>query len=362
MLTKGLNQVAKHCFGQELQPGALMSDHSAGCRTGMLATFDAPLGQCYPHIARKLGEGAFCSKKHPHIDVLPKHIRAIHMAQSAKMRDFLTIKIGEEWDEWGTKNNMKAFWNEYCIEPWDNWSIGLFDCPMCTPSQQAHESWHKGILQSRIPGMFKGSTESVMKVALPQLVRMDAALIPDELLFSVPVVPGKMMEKAMWYARRKSSHFFVAPGHADADDEPSYTFYILSKSSTAYTKIDGLLVTRYHSLLMGQRPRGLTRLESFLDVADALHVVEYGDEVGRACLPCEMNPLELVCGCKGFRHIGICSHVIVTTHWLGEYDVIHLCGGMSTEKRKAGGYRKGVRPALEKEQAGKPQKQRRLKK
>ena len=70
------------------------------------------------------------------------------------------------WDDWGTGYNLEILWNEYLIEPWDNWSIGLFDCPLTTPSQQAQERWHRAILESIIPGMFKGSTEHVMKVYL----------------------------------------------------------------------------------------------------------------------------------------------------------------------------------------------------
>ena len=46
--------------------------------------------------------------------------------------------------------------------------------------------------------MFKGSTESCFNVALPKLVEIDAALLPDELMFEVPGVPQGMMQKAGW--------------------------------------------------------------------------------------------------------------------------------------------------------------------
>ena len=183
MLSSAVDLLAVKYFGKKLQPGALMSDHSDGCRSGMLNVWPSvPHGQCWPHIRRKFGEGAFCSKKHPHFDIIPSHLEAIHFAQSEEMRDFFIQEIGAVWDSWGEKWNLQSFWNEYCVDPWANWSIGLFDCMLCTPSQQAQESWHRQILQSRIPGMFKGSTEHVMQVALPKLVRMDAALLPDELL------------------------------------------------------------------------------------------------------------------------------------------------------------------------------------
>jgi hypothetical protein len=38
----------------------------------------------------------------------------------------------------------------------------------------------------------------------------------------------------------------------------------------------------------------------------------------------EHNPAGLVCGCKGFRHVGICSHVLVVNHWLDEIDLHQL--------------------------------------
>ena len=54
---------------------------------------------------------------------------------------------GELWDKWGEM--MDRFWTSYCAvgSGWDCWSIGLFDCVLCTPSQQAQESWHKQILR-----------------------------------------------------------------------------------------------------------------------------------------------------------------------------------------------------------------------
>ena len=78
-------------------------------------------------------------------------------------------------------------------------------------------------------------------------------------------------------------------------DETVYWFHVLSQKSTTYKKIDSLLVSRYNSLLMGEKPRGLTRLESFIDVMNAIHVVQYADQCGRACPPCNLNPCELVC-------------------------------------------------------------------
>ena len=357
MLSMAVNVVAEKCFGikHKIEPGALMSDHSDGCRAGMLAVWpDVPHGQCWPHIRRKLGEGAFCSKKHPHFDEIVKHLTAVHMCQSDGMRDFIIHEIGKVWESWGKKWNMRSFWNEYMVEPWDNWSIGLFDCMLCTPSQQAQESWHKQILQSRIPGMFKGSTEHVMTTAMPMLVEMDATLKPDALQFSIPMVPPAMWQKAKWYAPRKDERLWIQTETDDDDgDETVYWFHVLSASCTHWKKISDSLVARYNSLLMGERPRGLTTLDKYIQLIDAIHVVQYAVDAGRTCPPCPANPGELVCTCKGFRHVGICSHVIAVNHWLGKHDLAQLMGTISGEKkRKRGGFNKGVRPALIPEKAG----------
>jgi hypothetical protein len=365
MLSHAVNVVAVRCFGRKLTPGAVVSDHSAGCRAGMLAEWpETPHAQCWPHIRRKLGEGAFCSKKHPHFDVLPSHLEAIHFAQSKEMRDFLMVEVGKVWDAWPSKWSMNGFWDEYCVAPWDNWSIGLFDCMLCTPSQQAHESWHKQILQSRIPGMFKGSTEHVMHVALPKLVKMDAALLPDKLLFEVPSIPSRMLKKAVFYTHHKATHFHIKVDD-DGEDDPVYTFYLLSAkrpSPSTHKKVDSLLVARYDALLMGYRPRGLTKLDSFMDVARALHVVQYASDTPRKATPCQYNPCELVCSCKACRHVGICSHILAVNHWLDEIDVQHLAGNVRGEKRQRGGFNKGVRPALVQEKSkGKKKQMRQLK-
>eukprot|EP00966_Prymnesium_polylepis_P284167 6564750-Prymnesium_polylepis.3 len=46
-----------------------------------------------------------------------------------------------------------------------------------------------------------------------------------------------------------------------------YTFYVLSASRPCrktHKAVDSLLVSRYNALLMGERPRGLTQLSSFM--------------------------------------------------------------------------------------------------
>ena len=51
--------------------------------------------------------------------------------------------------------------------------------------QQCQEAYHRTILKTKIPGMFKGSTEHVIQAAMPQLVKMDGLLLPSEINFTV---------------------------------------------------------------------------------------------------------------------------------------------------------------------------------
>ena len=104
-----------------------------------------------------------------------------------------------------------------------------------------------------------------MQVALPELVKMDGAVIPEELLFSVPGVPGAMYHKAIWYSKRKQERLHVL------EDNGVYWFYLLSTQHKTWKKIDGLLVSRYNALLMGLKPKGITHLESMMDLAHAVH-------------------------------------------------------------------------------------------
>lgn len=138
------------------------------------------------------------------------------------------------------------------IAPWDKWSIGLIDGMLSTPSQQAHESWHKQILKICIPGIFKGSTEHVMEETLAKLSNLDAAMIPDKVLFNVPSTPRAMLEKAKRYASRRYESMRVeVDENEDLNAQAYFFFIILSKGCAPWSKIDSILTTLYNSLLMG---------------------------------------------------------------------------------------------------------------
>ena len=172
-----------------------------------------------------------------------------------------------------------------------------------------------------------------------------------------------MMQKALWYASRKHNYCFVDKTKGEGGED-TFTFYIMSKSNTDVSaKIDATRVSRYKALLQGERPKGMTNLDKIIELAASVHRVQYSEDAGRACPLCDMNPEDLVCGCKGFRHIGICSHVIVTNHWLDAINLRHVMGSIDPEKRLKGGFHQGVKPALTPEltNSAKKSKRRRLK-
>ena len=80
------------------------------------------------------------------------------------------------------------------------------------------EAWHKTILGSKIPNMLKGSTEHVLKHAIPQLVTIDGCGLPNVLTFDIPVVPRGVLERALWFIKRKDSHVEIRydPDYDDA--------------------------------------------------------------------------------------------------------------------------------------------------
>ena len=67
---------------------------------------------------------------------------------------------------------------------------------------------------------------------------------------------------------------------------------------------------------------------------------------------CELNTAKQRCFCKGFNHVGICSHVIAVNHVLGEIDLHDLLGTLAGKRNKKGkgGNRKHKLPALQREQ------------
>lgn len=337
--------VDKYFPGQALAPGAVMSDHSDAFRTAYQEAFpSAKFGQCYPHIVRKWTEGVYASKKWVHFNEVTEHVRTVHMSGSADMQVMLTDAIGKEWDAWRAtpESKMTTFWNSYFTGGWDCWSLHQFECRLATPSQQTQESWHKQLLQSRIPGMFRGSTAFVFEESLPQLIEMDAIMIPTVLPFSVPAIPKALLEKAIWYIDHQKTH--VVSFHLP---DGSVGYYFLRKDNPAeLSKLTKTIIKVYEMALRGEQHKELKDLEDLMNFCTSFHIVWEAVDESEVC-ECEGNPSNLRCSCKGFRGHGICSHVLTVNHMLLTFNVRYELRtiGKKAAKRSGGNVKK-VPPAL----------------
>ena len=273
------------------------------------------------------------------MDEVAGHLRLLHLARSAEMRDLLTRKIGVLWDSWGKQ--MDKFWNSYVLDGWDVWTIGIFEARLCTPSQQEQESWHKQILQSRIPGMFKASTEYVFSESLPQLIEMDALILPTTLQFTVPAIPKGMMTKALWYIDHKDTNILAV---RMANEEIGF-YFLIKDNSGGVKKITKKHIEMYEQALAGEWDKRLVDLDHLCDLCDSMHFVCLANETWGLC-ECEGNPGRFVCDCKGFKGHGICSHVLAINHIHKHFNVRYQLHAIGKRAAKGPGRLPNPEPAL----------------
>ena len=334
MLMDAVQITSTKYFGSRLQPGATMSDHSDAFRKALGKSFpNGTFGQCWPHLKTKFTKGEYVSTTWAHFEDVSHHLDVIHLAGSTPMKELLIHEIGLVWDRWGT--HMRTFWNSYCVDPWDCWSIGDFACMLCTPNQNVQESWHKHLKTKRIPALFRASTERVFKEGLPQLIELDGINSPTVLPFKVAVIPEGMMKKALWYVTNQETHILSKKVGGDI-----LFFFLRQDNPAKIKKITKGLVEQYEAALWdGKKDSRIKSTDTLIDICMSFHVVcEPREEYG---VPeCEGNPCKYDCPtCKGFKHIGICSHVLAINHILQKFNVRYqmLPIGQRTEKKRMGG-------------------------
>ena len=81
--------------------------------------------------------------------------------------------------------------------------------------------------------------------------------------------------------------------------------------------------------------------------------------VGLQCPECDGNPAQLICLCKGFKHVGICSHVLAVNHAIKAHNVVYMLSELirpqnkgrhvSKRGRRIGGNMKKLTVALKKQ-------------
>ena len=354
-------------YETKLTPGAASTDHAPALRKGIENTWPGvEFGQCWPHLIRKFVEGEWAkhgvTKTWMHFEMAEKMIRHIHMAQSTGMKYLIIKEVGKIWDTWG--HEMDAFWDSNLTDPWDCFSICDMQTPLSTPSNQVQEAWHNQILKSRIPGMFKQSTTNVITQALPKLIRLDGTFIPDVLSFDVsepntafllptactvlapsvqvPAVPREILLKGKWYVDNTRTHVHIAKEKGD------FFWYVLRKSNEAgLKKVTNKSLEAYIDTFNGKKPTGIKSYEALTNACFSYQLVRYAPS-DMMVPDCDFNKAKLLCTCKGYKQYAICSHVAAVNHLLHKVDLEDSVKELHAP-RKAGGYRKGVRPALMKE-------------
>ena len=258
LIVKAFKYVCMKYFGAHPEPGASVSDHCSAYMKAMVDELGCRHGSCYPHIMRKWTEGHdYMSKTWKYHEEVKQHIRYVNLAHNERIKVELIHAIGNVWEkEYKLPPGLRKFWNSNMAGEWDQWSIGEFGCMLFTPHNQAQESWHKQILRSKIPGMFKGSTEGVFTTALPKLIRIDGLMLPNVLTFDVPAIPRSMLDKAKWLVDHRKTHIAEEEDDEHDDDSVAHTkYFVLRKDNPGgYKKITTKMIDFYEECSRGATP------------------------------------------------------------------------------------------------------------
>ena len=134
----------------------------------------AGINTCWPHLKRKVAQGEYLPTSHDFFEQLNEIIVSIHFSQTFEMMELLIIEGGNLMHPHSlTHNKLRTLWNEYFVEPWACWSIGLnMDTPLNISNNQPIESWHKTLmrmLQKALKGML---LKLVVLMAVGQALRV----------------------------------------------------------------------------------------------------------------------------------------------------------------------------------------------
>ena len=164
--------------------------------------------------------------------------------------------------------------------------------------------------------------------------------------------PKKMIMKALWYVDHQDTHVNIYEW-----ENGDYGYYILRKDNPGgVKKLTKRLIEMYGQANAGHRDHRVVDLEHFEHVCFSLHQILPENEQ-RLVPVCDLNPRKLDClYCKGFKGVGICSHVLAINHILKEINLrreVMEIGASSSRKdayhkgkNSGGGNRKTPIPAL----------------
>ena len=158
-----------------------------------------------------------------------------------------------------------------------------------------------------------------------------------------------MIEKALWYVDHQDTHVHIYEWEGG-----DYGYCILRKDNPGgVKKLTKRLIEMYEQANAGHRDRRVVDLEHFEHVCFSLHQILPENEP-HLVPECDLNPRKLDClYCKGFKGVGICSHVLAINHIFKMVNLRRQVLAMAKNSRKKSGGRGGNQkhplPALRKE-------------
>ena len=182
----------------------------------------------------------------------------------------------------------------------------------------------------------KGSTTTVLNHSFPKIVKRDATTMADVLQLSLPKgwIHRNQYVQALKLAQAQQKRMLATD---------SSTFFVLTSDGLkTHKKITNQLVgqyvseailnpyrahigphrmriviciahIRYNAMDANEKPRGVKKFEKLVAIRAAIVKVTVATDIASIC-PCEANPYDLFCPCKGARKVGICYHILGVTH------------------------------------------------
>ena len=184
---------------------------------------------------------------------------------------------------------------------------------------------------------------------------MDGLLKPTTIPFEVPAIPKRMLENARWYIDHQATHVY-----AFRDNQGNPAFLLLSKSAAnGATQINQRLRQMFHKALCGEKDGRIKDLDTLIGTCQSMHMV-CAPADGYEVLECSGNPCMYDCpGCKSFKGVGICSHVLAINHIVQKFNVRYELKSIQTTASKkaaakSGKYNHRPLPALKRAHVPEP--------
>lgn len=351
-------------------------DHSSGFMSGLREPGRMEV-TCWPHIKGiKLSSG-YIPKSHQHFDEVLHHATMVHLAHSEGWKDVLIELIGAIWDIWAALRedpggHLTTFWESYFVAPWSNWTVGEnMHIPCLLPSNQMVEAFFRCCVQAcGGKAQLRGSTRKVVQMLVPKIMEDQDLMRPDRLCFQIDYISENLMVKARVLAAPpgetgnhrtmgmrivfKSKNIIIGN-----DAEGRFRCAYVLRKQQKYKALTFELLAKYEEYNHGYSDGSWAslpktrhnlkildkELEKRIEVMNAVYKVTPSRDggwdgwqtlmhSGRSCIPCRVNPMKLLCVCKGGRGTGICSHIVAVNHRCGAMRIQSELKRTESKKKK----------------------------